>query len=376
MTTKALTTARAAADGYTIRWYEPGDREGFMALHDRIWPGFPDDWFDWKFADNPYLDEAPVVVAEYDGEIVGARPNLAFQMRAGDTHHVALQSGDTMVDADHRRKGLFSRMSQHLFEGYADGPPKFTFNVPNMKTTGGMVKQGFEIAGEHTTYHRVQDPATYAGRDNRLARTLGKAAATGYLGTRRRGLDVPSEVTVTRHADIPSRRLADLYRRRPPNEIHAFRDEQFFEYRFGNPRWEYTAYTARLGGRPVAGVVTATQETNSWDSAYSYTVTKVADVVPLVGDDERDRALPALLERVLADNADSAVVSVRGESIPQSTLAKFGFHSDQRLPLRPLATPTRMVVSPIPLDDDWRVAGRDIRDLSNWRPTFVEHNTT
>ncbi|MBV0925409.1 GNAT family N-acetyltransferase [Halomicroarcula limicola] len=370
MATSRATVERSTADdGYTIRWFEPGDREGFMALHDRIWPGFSTAWFDWKFADNPYLTESPVVVAERDGEIVGARPNLAFQMRAGDTYHTAIQSCDTMVHEDHRRQGLFSRMSERLFEGYADGPPAFTFNVPNSKTTAGLAKLGCEIAGEHTTYYRVQDPAVYAGVDDRLLSTAGKLAARGYLGARGRRVDRPPEVSVTRHTDIPAQTLARLYRRRPPAEIHAYRDEQFFEYRFGNPQWEYTAYTARLGGDPVAGLVTGTQETDTGP------VTNVADVVPLVGDVERDRALPALLARALADHRDSAVVAVRGDSIPRDLLADFGFHSDHRLPLRLLATPTTMIVSPIPPDGDWRVAGRDLRELDNWRPTFVEHNT-
>ncbi|GGN91133.1 GNAT family N-acetyltransferase [Haloarcula pellucida] len=371
MPTETTTVERRQSDDdYTIRWYRPEDREGFLTLHDRVFSGFSAEWFDWKFADNPYLPEAPIVVAERDGRIVGARPNLAFQMRAGDTYHTAIQSCDTMVHEDHRRRGLFSRMSQRLFEDYADGGADFTFNVPNRMTTAGLAKLGCEIAGEHTTYYRVQDPAAYAGVDNRLAAVAGDRAARTYLRARGRRVDVPDEVSVTRHTEIPASTLARLYRRRPPTEIHAYRDEQFFEYRFGNPRWEYTVYTARLGGRPVAGVVTGTRETESGP------VTNVADAVPLVGDAERDRALPALLDRLLADHTDSTVIAVRGDAIPPALLAAFGFHSDRRLPLRPLATPTTMIVSPVPPDGDWRVAGRDLRDISNWRPTFVEHNTT
>jgi len=176
-------------------------------------------------------------------------------------------------------------------------------------------------------------------------------------------------VSVTSHDEVPAATLASLYRRRPPAEIHAYRDEQFFEYRFGNPQWEYTTYTARLGGRPVAGIVTGTGQKND------HTVTNLVDVVPLVGDDERDRALPALLERLLADHANSDVIVVRGDSLPEDLLTGLGYHSDQRLPLSRVATPTQMIVSPIPPDGTWRVAGRDIRDRSNWRPTFVEHNT-
>jgi hypothetical protein len=368
-TETATTTSRTGGDDYEIRWFRESDREDFMDLYRATFGGGSDEWFQWKFVDNPYLPEAPIVVTEHDGEVVGARPNLAFLMRAGDTYHTALQSCDTMVHEDHRRQGLFSRMSERLFADYADGQPEFTFNNPNPLTTAGLAKLGCEIAGEHTTYYRVQSPAVYAGIDNSLAEAAGERAARAYLGARDRRFDLPAEVTVTRHTDIPDAALADLYRRRPPTEIHAFRDEQFFRYRFGNPDWEYTAYTARIGDHPVAGVVTGTGE------KANHTVTNVVDVLPLVGDDERDRALPAIFDRLVADHADSDVIAVRGPSVPHELLTGLGFHSDQDLPLAPVASPTQMIVSPIPPTDGWRVAGRDIRELDNWRPAFVEHNT-
>jgi len=363
------TTARASGDPYDIRWFRDGDKAGFMELHRETFPDGSPEWFDWKFLDNPYLPETPIVVTEHDGDIVGARPNLAFQMRAGDTYHTALQSCDTMVREDHRRKGLFSRMSERLFDDYADGEPTFTFNNPNPMTTSGLEKLGCDIAGEHTTYYRIQNPAAYAGIDSRVVESSAAGAARAYLAARDRRFAIPDEVSVTSHPSIPEATLASLYRRRPPSEIHAYRDEQFFNYRFDNPNWEYTAYTARIGGRPVAGVVTGTGQKEH------HTVTNVADVVPLVAGPERDRALPAIFDRVVDDHADADVIAVRGTSVPHDLLTDLGFHSDQELPFGPVANPTRMVVSPIPPDGSWRVAGRDIREMDNWRPTFVEHNT-
>ena len=369
MRTETATTATQSGDEYDIRWFREGDKSGFMDLHRETFPDGSDAWFDWKFLDNPYLPETPIVVAEHDGDIVGARPNLAFQMRAGDTYHTALQSCDTMVDEAHRRQGLFSRMSECLFADYADAEPAFSFNNPNLMTTAGLRKLGCDVAGEHTTYYRIQNPAAFVGFDRRLAETATSAAARGYLAVRDRRFDAPDEVSVTRHTGVPAATLAGLYRRRPPSEIHAYRDEQFFDYRLGNPNWEYTAYTATVGGHPVAGVVTGTGEKEG------HTVTNVADVLPLVGGPERDRALPAVFDRLVADYADSDVLAVRGTSVPHELLTGLGFHSDRRLPFAPLATPTRLIVSPIPPEGSWRVAGRDIREMDNWRPTFVEHNT-
>jgi hypothetical protein len=369
MRTETATTERERGDGYEIRWFREGDKADFMDLHRETFPDGSDAWFDWKFLENPYLPETPIVVTEHDGDIVGARPNLAFQMRAGDTYHTALQSCDTMVHEDHRRQGLFSRMSERLFADYADAQPAFTFNNPNPMTTAGLEKLGCDVAGEHTTYYRIQHPAAYAGREGRLVESVGTRAAGAYLAARDHRFDPPGEVSVTRHTEIPAATLSGLYRRRPPSEIHAYRDEQFFDYRFGNPNWKYTAYTATLGGHPVAGVVTGTGQKEG------HIVTNVADVLPLVGGPERDRALPAVFDRLVADHADSDVIAVRGTTVPHELLTALGFHSDQRLPFAPVANPTRLIVSPIPPDGSWRVAGRDIREMDNWRPTFVEHNT-
>jgi len=357
-----------SGDGYTIRPYRPEDRAGLLALHETVFGGGDPEWFAWKYENNPYLEEPALFIAEHDGEVVGARPYLAYRMRAGDDTHLALQTGDTMVHPDHRRKGLLTRMTAASFEAYADGEPAFTFSVPNAISRPGYLRLGVELTGELTTRYRVQDPAAFAGK-GRLAR-LAAPAARGYLGLLDGLYEAPLEVTVVRHADLPAGTLAALYRRRPPEGIHAQRDEAFYGYRLGNPDWEYTAYTARLGDTPVAGVVTGER------TVEGRSVTNIAEVVPLVGDDQRDRALGALLARVIADSADSAVIAVRGSSVPAGLLRRLGFINDRQLPLSVVASPTVLITSPLPVDGSWRVAGRDLRNLDNWQLTFLEQNTS
>ena len=355
-------------DAYTVRPYRPADRAGVLALHETVFDGGDPAWFAWKYENNPYVEEPAVFVAEHDGEVVGARPYLAYRMRAGDDSHLALQTGDTMVHPDHRRQGVFTRMTAASFEAYADGEPSFTFSVPNAISRPGYLRLGVEVTGELTTRYRVQNPAAFAGR-GRLARLASPPvrAATALLD---RLYDAPPEVTVVRHAELPAGTLAALYRRRPPAGIHARRDEAFYGYRFGNPDWEYTAYTARLGTTPVAGVVTGER------TGDGLRVTNVAEVVPLVGDDQRDRALGALLARVVADSADSDVLAVRGSSLPAGLCRRLGFLSDRRLPLSAVASPTVLITSPLPVEGSWRVAGRDLRDPDSWQLTFLEQNTS
>ena len=358
---------------YDVRRYRPEDRDGFLDLYDLVFgdDGRGGEWFDWKYVDNPYVEDVPIFLAVADGEVVGTRPFLAFRMRAGDETYLAFQTADTMVHPDHRRQGLFTRSTEVAFDHYGEREPAFTFNVPNDLSRPGFLDVGCEVVGALSTHYRVQEPAAFLG--DGLGGGLGRVSkllARGYAGLRDRTADVPPEVSVVRHVDVPAETLAALYRRRPPDTIHALRDETFFDYRFSNPAWEYTAYTARLGGRPVAGIVTGTRTVDG------RTVTNLVDVVPLVGDEERDRGLPALLARVLEDHAASDVVAFRGNAIPGALLRSFGFHDDRSLPMSAVASPTLLIACPLPVDGDWRIGGRDLRDPETWGPTFAEQNTS
>ncbi|MFC4549611.1 GNAT family N-acetyltransferase, partial [Halorussus sp. GCM10023401] len=152
-------------DAYAVRLYEPDDRDAYLSLYRRVFGAADATWFDWKYADNPYVDRVPMTVAEADGELVAAKPSLALRLSTPDGPVVALQPCDVMVDADHRRRGLYSRTTELLVEEYADRDPALFFNFPNAKTLAGSLKHGWEIVEEVTTYYRIQHPNRYLGAD-------------------------------------------------------------------------------------------------------------------------------------------------------------------------------------------------------------------
>lgn len=60
-----------------------------------VWgTGKSEEWFAWRFAANPYVEEISMVVAEANGELVGAEPCLAVPLRAGDASALAFQPAD------------------------------------------------------------------------------------------------------------------------------------------------------------------------------------------------------------------------------------------------------------------------------------------
>ncbi|MWV65477.1 GNAT family N-acetyltransferase [Halorubrum sp. JWXQ-INN 858] len=357
---------------YTIRMYEPGDREEFLDLFETVFGGGSEEWFRWKYPGNPYVSHVPMFVAEHDGELVGARPYMAFRLRIGGETPLGLQTGDTMVHPDHQRRGLFTRMTQRSFDYYGDLDDRvLTFSVPNALSRPGYRKLGCHEVGPLPAHYRPANPGALAGGKIGL---VGRAAAPvvrRLLDRRSARAPTPADVDVTRHDSVPERALVDLYERTIPREIHALRDERFYGWRFDRPDWEYRTYVAHQGEEPVAGAVVGRQQRGGADTV------AIADVVPMVADDARDRGLRGILARVVEDHADADAIVASRSVIPAELLSEHGFFADDAPPLSATATPTVLISRVFDGTDDppWTIAGRDLRSLEDWRLALAEQNT-
>ena len=262
--------ATGASDQYEIRPFEPGDREGYLSLYNRVLSGGGDRWFAWKYADNPFADHVPIVVATDGDSVVGAKSAVPQRIRVGDRAVDALQPADTMVDPDHRRQGLFSRMTEVMKEHYADRSSQLFVNFPNDKTLAGGKKHGWVEVGRVPTYYRIQRARGIVGDD--LPAPAGQAldlldpVFDAYLTVREKLAPSPPADLVVEECDgVPADVLATLYERAVPDELHAERSAAFYDWRFGNPKWTYRTYLAGLAGssgtlsEPDVGVVVGSE---------------------------------------------------------------------------------------------------------------------
>ena len=354
---------------YEIRPFEPGDADGFRSLYATVMGERKgQEWFAWKYAENPYAEEVPGMVAVRDGTLVAARPLLALPMRVDGEREVALQPADTMVHPDHRRQGLFTRMTERAMERYGDRP--FFFNFPNERSRAGYRKLGWAVVSERESYYRISNPrALGRSRGGGAAVRLASAAATpvarAYYGTRDRTAPDSPEIAVETASD-PAATLAELAASPPPDRIHAARDEEFYRWRLGNPDWEYTAYVAEREGDPAAAVVAGT----ATDSGV--TTTRILDVAPLEGAPED--ALAAAVGQIVADHAATDVFVAPPQGIPAGVLRAFGFHADSVPPLSRVASPTSHVVRALPADRATEESA--LTDPDDWLLTFAEADTS
>lgn len=360
-------------DTYSSQWFEPGDREAVLELYADTFGGGGDDWFDWKYVGNPRVAHVPILVAERDrdGAFAGARPQVPFLFRAGGEDVLGMRFGDTMVHPDHRRRGVFTRLTERALDHYAAMPTQFCYNVPNDLARPGFLKAGGEVVAHLPSYYRVQNPRALAGAtDGGTAGALGRfavPAATGYLGVRDRLAPIPKRATVLRHRDVPVDALAALYERGAPDGLHVVRDAAFLDWRYENPDWTYEAYTASVGGDRVAAVVTGTQT-----DEHGVTTTNLVDVLPATGGDRRRAGLHAILDALTDAYADSDLLAYAGSAVPRSVLRAHGFHFDGRPPLSWATSPTKLVAYDLADGDPWRVGGLDLRDDRSWALSYAE----
>lgn len=363
-------------DPYVVRPYEASDRDGYLELYDMVLGDRDDEWFRWKYEDNPYADHVPIVLATHDGDVVGAKPCFALELRAAERTVVGYQPADVVVHPDHRRRGLYSRTTERMKERYADREPALFFNFPNEATLSGSLKHGWDVVEEVPTYYRIQRPAAIldANGGGRFTAILGatRSVVQGYLRARETFTRAPADVVVRRYDDVPSETLVGLYERAIPRTLHAHRDETFYEWRFDNPKWRYDAYVASRHGTPIAGVVTGSQLRDG--ARYTF----LTDVVPLADVDGRADGLRAILARIRTERRDADVIAVSGRTIDSDLLKRFGFHSDASPPLSRVANPTTQVTYPIADDGGhpWTVAGLAVADPANWTVTFAEQDTS
>lgn len=366
---RTFTRRYLRVNDYRIREFQGEDVDDFLALYGEVFSGeHSREWFSWKYLTNPYLDHVSIFVAEHDGDVVGARPFMPVDMAVDGDRYLALQPADAMVHSDHRRRGLFTRMTEVAIERYEDGRPSFCFNFPNARTFQGNLQLGWRMVGTVPTYYRIENPVAATGSSPQspmvsIAKKAADPLADGYYWLRN-SLSRSESLPVQRYDSIPAGRLADIAAP-PAGRIRAVRDRTFFEWRFDNPEWEYTTYVVDRSRGAVAAVV----GTKTIDDV---TTTKLTD---FVGTTTRvpDGGIESLLARIVDDNADSDLLAA-WDVVPESVLTRSGFHVDDQPPLSYVSSETIHVVRT--LRDDWTVAGVDIADGDNWRLSFAEKDTS
>ena len=356
---------------YEIRPFRAADLEAYLDRYEEVFGKCVDEeWFDWKYRANPYVDHVPIYVATADDELVGARSFFALPIRSGEGTHLAFQPCDTFVASGHRRRGLFTRMTNRALERYRAGDPEFCFNFPNEKSLQGNLQLGWRVVREQELYYRIQEPGALVDADDSglgdLALSVGSRPVDSVLQAcdSLAGADHPAPIE--RYDGVPADQFVSLYRQQVPDALHAPRTDCFLEWRYDNPRTAYETFILRHEGDPVAAIVVGRRTENG------VTTAKFVDGAPRAGvsPDRFEVLLDAALER----SRDADLVVARPTLFSTASLLRRGFVPDDRPPLSLVTETTTLVARPL-TDRGWTTTGRSLDEPSNWATTQIERDT-
>ncbi|WP_336035897.1 GNAT family N-acetyltransferase [Halobacterium yunchengense] len=370
-----MAQADATSDGedYSIRAGGADDCEAFRSLYEAVWGRSKSAaWFDWRFADNPFTDRVELVVAERAGRVVGAEPLLALPLATPAGTVAARQPVDWIVHPEHRRRGLFTRMTERLLARTANRAA-LLFNFPTDALRPGLHRFDWTEVGAVPTRYRVQHPSGLAawrrpgdrGGTSLLARAATPPVRAG-LAVADRLTSSPPDVDVERVAGTATRAIRTVYSETRPDGVHVPRTEAYLDWRFANPHWDVATYVARRDDRPAATLAVGRETVDGTAKAL------LLDVQPMTTIPSRAPAFAAALDAALADLADVDVVSAAARPFP-GVLGRRGFLRDDRFPLSRCATTTTHVVRPLPDPEAGRV-GADVFDADGWTLALADRD--
>jgi hypothetical protein len=280
-----------------------------------------------------------MTVVESDGELVGAEPLLPYRLRIGETVHDASQPVDWIVHPDHRRRGLFTRMTEATLDRYLPDVSLF-FNFPNKQLRPGLDKFDWETVGPVACRYRVQNPRAFVDRTNAdhsavvaLAARVGTPLCSAGLDALDWYTSARAAISVERSSGVRIDAIHDLYSSTRPTETHVVRDRPFLEWRFANPNWETTSYLAVDDGETVGSLIAATERTDAAQICY------LLDLQPMQTAAARPAAVEVLLAALLEDTTDVDLIRAPTGYFP-GLFRRYGFCRDDAFPLSTATTRT------------------------------------
>ncbi|MFC4541774.1 GNAT family N-acetyltransferase [Halosolutus amylolyticus] len=359
-------------DDLDVRPYTTADRDDVLALYESSGRRAVEAWFRWKYEENPYADGVPMVVADRNGEIVGAAPCFSLSFSVDERRLRVGQPADVEIRPDERDQGLESQLLGRLETHCRTHDLDLCTTVTSGRDVATRRERGWEPVGTVPTYYRLQRPTAMLGGGERSAQLsrVARPLALVYHRACERLAERPADVTVHRFADVPVRQFVTLADQASPGALHATRDERFYEWRFRNPLWSIDAYLATRRGDPIAGVITGTKTERDGTE-----LTCLFEVAPLASTRRRADGLRAILDRVVADRRDVDLLAASGTAMPGPVLGQCGFVADDSGPLSRVTSPTMQLTVPLATDGDgheWTVAGRAIVDPSNWSLAYAD----
>jgi len=209
------------------------------------------DYFTWKYVENPFrIDEVPIIVAENNHRLIGARPFVATRMLIAGKIMNALQPCNTMVHPEFRGKGVFPQMNEFAIKEFQGTDYKIFYNFPNKNSFRGYLKCGWQAIGRTAWYWKILNPEKVLNAvfNNYVLRKAGGLLSGIYWHKFRLPEFQNRNVTIGFVNDLNFLERIFNDWRSDNGKIYTIRDERYLNWRFrSHPKKKYLFIVSQMG---------------------------------------------------------------------------------------------------------------------------------
>lgn len=230
---------------YEIVRYRPEFREQVLKLQTNLRSSdraSNSEYLAWKYERNPYIKTPFIHLAVSAGDVIGMRGMWGAKWEIGCPAQTFLApcAGDLVIAADHRNRGLVTKIMEAAADDLADSGCTYVFNfTAGLATQLGSLTTGWRRVGSLEAL-RLRRPKTrrqrYIGRLCSLPRTTKNLVVSLLAG--KGGAGAGRHVSIE---DLPRpEAMAELVERiGSDGRLRQIRDQDYFSWRFQNPFSRY-----------------------------------------------------------------------------------------------------------------------------------------
>lgn len=338
---------------YQLLKYSNDYKSSLLELLSIMWNGLTDEEiikkFEWRYEQNPAHDQPYIFIAvDNENEVVGFRAFVLQEFCKGSKNIKVFNPADAIVHPDHRRKGLFSKLTNALIEQISDEKRRgVVLNLSsNEKSTPGYLKLGWSRTNGQKRYAYKVSPKYFAT----------KSDLTSF--NRSEEVIDRGSVVISYKVEIDQLSLFAKCGEDQPSYFENCRTKEYFywRYKLAPDRDDY--YSAYLKTDRVKAYVVLKRLSEYQFSLEEYDAGSAAELNQLIKKVVDTLKIP-ILRTWMINKSDHELLSTCGFLRETSLILKLT--GKKRLPI--LIRPTVLQ----PVAGDFIYDGLDIRDMNNWR---------
>jgi hypothetical protein len=296
-------------------------------------------FWQWKHVTNYFGPSFARVASDDDGELIGMRAFMQWQLKSDDQVIRAVRAVDTATHPDCRRMGIFSNLTKRVIDDVTADGVDLVFNTPNNDVLPGYLKLGWQHI---TIVHPMVKVLNYSAFTlgmlrNKLGRPTGpKHDASAFFR------DEPTPVTKLLEQQSSVQQLIHRNERtwQPSASIRTQRSGDYFRWRYAQhptiPYW--AAYLEQNGELEACAIF----RTNT-----RFGLKEVVLCELLLAQPRHELVAQLLNEVCTSVRADYLITFFPESSFQRGSLEKLGFRA---VPRQGMNFAVRPLESNLPLD--------------------------